>query len=362
MVETIDNIFTLGKLPNIMLIFGQEEYLIEEAFKQVLAKLRMENSINFDFDILDGEETGVNSLVDLCNSLPMISQHRVVAVKNFEKMFTARQSKKEDKYRSLTKYLANPSPTTFLLLASEAEISGGIGNLYKSDRKKAFQKISNLKYPYDIILNKYEWIELPKVYDSKYPNWVEGRLSRHGKSIDSEALALLIANSRQTLRDLSNEIEKLLAFVQDKEKIEIDDISFLVGNTRQYNVFELQKAVGQRLLAKSLSIMENMMDTDRQEMLVITMLTRYFILLAKLHEESKKGMNRYELAAKVGVSPFFLSEYLDALSHYQPDAINKALLALCQADLDIKTTTTPSKLILQRTLINIVDKEFKINS
>ena len=146
-----------------------------------------------------------------------------------------------------------------------------------------------------------------------------------------------------------------MIYIQDKESISIEDVNSVVGASRKYNVFELQKAVGERNMEKTLKILNSMLSSERQEMLIITMLTRYFTVLWKLLDESKKISNNYQLAGKVGVSPFFIPEYISAMRRYKPEELDMAFLALLQADTEIKSTSGKSMYIMQKMIMSIIE-------
>ncbi len=128
----------------------------------------------------------------------------------------------------------------------------------------------------------------------------------------------------------------------------------IAGSNRANSVFELQNSIGRADLKKSLSILYNMLDNQRQEMLIITMLTRYFVAIWKLQEESAKTTNNAILAGKIGVTPFFLKDYTAAAKQFRPHQINNALIALCDADLQLKSTGSDNLLIMQNLITRII--------
>ncbi len=250
--------------------------------------------------------------------------------------------------------MANPSKSTVLVLRASLDNLNGLTNELSRNNAKAEKKIDSAKFPLNAILRNHYWIEYPKVYESAFPAWVSRRFSSLGKAITREAADLLIAQCKPTLRDLANEAEKVVLYHKDKKEIGIDEINHLVGHTREYNIFELQKAVGERNIRKSFTILSFMLATDRQEMLVITMLTRYFTMLWKLLDESKKTSDPRQLAQAVGLTPYFMSDYLSALKNYSPLELDNAFKFLCEADLSLKSSAGDSLFIMQQMLIKIM--------
>ncbi|MBI5323996.1 MAG: DNA polymerase III subunit delta [Ignavibacteriae bacterium] len=359
--DNFEQLLASNDFPPIIFLFGEEEFLLEEAYTKLINRLCPDENSRYDLEILDFEESkssaAVENLIRSCNSLPFISPRRVVVVKRFENAFSGRLSAKSEEYERLSKYLNNPQKTTCLIIRSQDEKLKGFSSAKSGKGKDKLDKlIKDAKFPYNILLDKHTWFEFPKVYESELSSWVNRRFKEIGKKIEPNAVEMLISQSNPNLRDINNEIEKILLYIDEKEEITLDDVTFIVGSSRVYNIFELQKAIGKRKMGESLMIVENMLANERQEMLIMTMLTRYFIALWKLIEESGKTNNNYQLAGKVGINPYFVSEYLHALTFYSPNEIENAFLLLCETDEKLKSTSTDSLYLIQNMLVRIMKK------
>lgn len=347
MINDIEKIKKPEDIPPILLIFGKEEFLVKEAFQYILKISAPDESAHFNLDILNAEDTDISQLVDICKSFPLMADTRTVGIKNFQKLVKGRTSAKSDKLAPLKKYIENPAPTTRLIIATD---DSSLDGLSQKKNKKA------PKFPYNLIVDKYQWIEYPKVYENQLSQWVSMRIQKKGKSINKDAADMLIAQTNPSLREINNEIEKLLIYSREKKLISVEDVNFIVGANRNYNVFELQKAIGQKNLQKSLSILENMLAVQSQEIMIVSMLTRYFILLWKMLEEQIRIKDKYELARKIGISPFFLDEYKQAVRNYKPSELNRAISALANADLKLKSSAVSPIVVMQNLIVNIIGK------
>ncbi len=362
MIKNIDELINKGSYPPILLMFGEEEFLLEEAFSKLIKSLVSSEEAAFNLDILDAEdsEIDIRRIVETSDSYPFMSDSRVIAVKNFDKLFKGKKSKKTEKEAEpFLKYLDSPQPTTVLILIADLEKLRGVSVQLLNPKKKstAEKKLKSAKFPFDIILDKHEWIEFPRVWDNQKAEWVRSRLKAAGKKIDPNALELLLTQSSPELRDLNNEIEKIVIYLGDKQNITYDDVNFVVGSSRQYNVFELQNAIGERSLTKSLKITEKILNSERKEMLIIGVLTKYFTSLWRLLEERGKSSNSYQLANAIGVNPYFIKEYEKALTKYKPYEINNAFRALLNADKEIKTSSGKIMYIMQKMIMDIVQPD-----
>lgn len=356
MINSIETLITTQNFPPVLLMFGEESFLLDEAYNKLIDAAVDKETGAFNFDILEGSDTTPETVVEMSSAFPMMAERRVVVVKHFDKLVTGRGGAKAEQKSPLLSYFTTPSPTTMLILLASVPDLNGITTAQNNPKQKAKaeKKLKSAKFPYKLLLQHAAWMEFPKLYDRDIPSWVATRLKQHKRSITPDACELLIAQVGTSLRDLHNEIEKILIYVRDKAKITRDDVVHLIGSSKTYNIFELQKAVGQRNAARSVEIMQRMLSVDRQELLIITMLTRYFTILWKLCEARLTSRDNFELGRTVGISPFFLPEYLGAAEQYSVRHIENAFRALCDADYAVKTSSGASDIILQKMLLNIM--------
>ena len=359
MLETIDTILKTKNFPPVLLMFGEEDFLLEEAYQKLVQAIEEEGVSGFNQDLVDAEETPAEAVVEMARAYPMMSERRLVVVKNFEKYFSGRASKSAAEKSPFQKIFASPPPSTVLVLRGNIPELNGITALLKNpkQRDKAEKKLKSLKFPYNLILETCEWIEFPKVAERELPSWLAARLKSFGKEISPEGAELLVAQAGNSLRDLSNEVDKLRTYVQHRKKITLDDVNAIVGASRAHNVFELQKAVGNRDLSTALNILHNMLTAERQELLIIAMLTRYFVILWRLGEELHITKNHFQLANAIGVSPFFVPEYIAAMEKFSPEELDNAFFALRDTDAALKSSSQDGEVALQKMLVRIIARK-----
>jgi DNA polymerase-3 subunit delta len=344
------------EFPKVILLFGEERFLLEEDYEAILRRLIPDEQSAYDLDLLDGNDCDLNRIVDSCLSYPFVSEKRVVVVNHFEKL-ADKHSKKEDVHGGFTRYLDKPQDSTILIIKSDISSINGVSKELQStkNKSKAERKLALLKFPYDKIIKQYPCVEYAKIHDSEYERWINNRFKSSGKRIDPSAVELLIAHTNPDLREIYHEIQKLAILVGTRTDITIDDVSASLGTNRIYNVFELQNAIGKRDLEKSLMIMQKMLENERLEVLIVTILTRFFINLWRLDEVIKQNNNQYVIASSIGISPYFVSEYTDSLRRYKLKEIEKAIKLLASTDEKMKSASVSPKYLLETLFIDIMD-------
>lgn len=352
MIASINQILNLTELPPITLLYGQEDFLIEKAYHQITAKFLQNDPNHYNFEEIDAseKEIDINYIIDMVSSVPMLGGNRIITIKNFNEFFKGRLDKKKNAGAPIAKYFNNPNPSTnLILLAKEKSIDGAVKKQQQFDKA-----ISAAKFPYHILLEKHLCVEFPKVWENELPKYVIEKFNELNKNIDLEAVNLLLSRTNPELRQLNNEIEKIDIFYNNKNEISADDINAVIGSSRSFNVFELQRAVGQKKLNDAIYILNQMMSESKQEMLIISMLTRYFIAVWKISELGKENLNKFQLAGKVGVSPAFIYDYQKAAKNYSQKELNRVFVVLADTDEELKSSSIDALSLLQNMLINII--------
>jgi DNA polymerase-3 subunit delta len=339
--DSLETSLRHGKIEPIYLLFGDEEFLIEEALDRITSIAVDESTRSFNFDLLYGSETTINDLVERASAYPLMAERRVVVVKELDRLFALRG--KPDESSPFVRYMRHPLESTTLVMTAAV-----------SDFLTKGKSGESAKAPYKWIVENGAGVHFKKVYDRELPSWTAERIRARGKEITPDAVELFVGYTGASLRILSNEIEKVFTFVEERKRITIEDIRAVVGASKTYNIFELQKAVGAKNLDMSVEITERMLRAGEPEQLILTMLARYFTLLWRLHELRTTTRNQNELARAVGISQFFLNEYMAALTRYPMAHLRNAFEALLQADITMKSSNIDPSTVLQLMLISII--------
>ena len=136
--------------------------------------------------------------------------------------------------------------------------------------------------------------------------------------------------------------------------VSADDITAVVGMSKELTVFELQKAIGGRDLKRASEIMERMLDAGGSVPYIIIMLTGYFSTLYRLHDLRRRNVPQEDLASEARVNPYFLREYLDAVGRVPVHEIERAFEILVEADEQSKTGSADPRQVMQFVLAQLL--------
>lgn len=289
---------------------GDEKYLVYR-LQDLLVKEALEpHELDFNLSIIYGAETEAKTVLSECASYPLMAQRRVVLIREFEKMAG------NDLFVGYTK---NPNPTSIVLISS-----AGNGNTN----------------PYRAIASAAESARFDRLRDHHVPGWIKREIEGRGFSLSPDAAQVLAQLSGSDLRTLSTEIEKLLSFVGERTRIAADDVLVVAGHSRDFNVFELQRAISEKKFEESAQIVERMLQVSSNargmSLMTVSVLSSYFSKLSKLAGCQNRGVSSKELAKTIGVPPFVLKDYTAALKRFSAREREEALNALLAADTELK--------------------------
>ncbi len=348
---TITALQKAKRLPPVLLIFGEERLLVEETLQQLLQEAYRRGVTSQQVEFLNCEELPPEQLLSRMMAYPLLGGRRLLILRRAERLAKLEKRKEGTLLRQL---LERPIPENTLVFVASLPTLDGISRQLNKPRHQATveKKLRKAPFPFPLLLEHHLWIEHPKLYDREIPSWAGERIRQHSKSIDPDALELLIQYAGDSLYAVHNEIEKLVLYVGDRPKITAEDAAALAGFAREHTIFDLQAAIGKADLPRALRILKHLLTVQRQSLIILTMLTRYFTVLLKLAQLRKR--NTQELSKITGINAFFIPEYLAALQQFPLKAIVQALDILYQADARIKRSGENAEGVLTEAIIAII--------
>lgn len=294
----------------IYFLHGEEGYFIDRIAEEIEKAALEEHERDFNLSILYGRDCTPDQVKDTCLRYPMMAERQVVVLREA-------QTWRIDAFDKLDAYFKKPTPTTVLVI------------LYK--HKKADGRKSWLK---DLAKKQVVFVS-DKLKEDKLPEWIQAYVKFHKRKIGPVESKLLADHLGSDLGKLTNEVEKLCIVTEPDGAITTALIERNVGISKDYNIFELQNAIGARDHVKAQTI-AHYLATDKEHKLFLTaaMLSSYFNKLAVVH--ASQGLAQADLAAALKVPPFFVRDYAAAARHYPPARLKEIQHLLRDADLHSK--------------------------
>ncbi|RAJ11865.1 DNA polymerase III delta subunit [Olleya aquimaris] len=311
---------------------GEEAYYIDKISDFIEDTVLTEEERGFNQMVLYGRDVSIEDIVSNAKRFPMMAERQVVIVKEAQDLART--------IDQLADYAKNPQPSTVLVLCYK----------YKSiDKRKAVYKtIKKTGYVY----------ESKKLYDNQVPDWIRRVLSPKGYSITPKAAQMLVEFLGTDLSKISNELEKLQIVLPKDTQITPDHIEENIGISKDYNNFELRKAIGTKNTAQAFKIVHYFADNPKDNPMVVTvsLLFNFFSQLLHLHGMSDK--NPRNVASALRVNPYFVNEYLDAARNYPMRKVSQVIATLREFDVKSKgvnSNAVPQGDLLKELLVKIMN-------
>lgn len=288
---------------------GEEPYFIDEISELLEERVLTDGEKSFNLSFFYGRDTDPQSLMNTCRQYPMGSDYQLVLLKEAQSM---------SKLEGILSYIENPLKSTILVIAYKYG---------KLDRRTQFSKA--------LIKNSLHF-ESRKIYDDKIPAWIQDYVSSKGFRVDLKASQLLTEYLGNDLGKISGELGKLMVGLEPGKSIETDRIESNIGISRDYNVFELGQALSIRDYNRIYKMVFYFSANPKENPLVVIIGFLGSFFSKVLFYQFNKGLDKGTLAGKLGINPYFLSQYENAAKNYPAPSLNYIISSIREADLQSK--------------------------
>lgn len=293
----------------IYFLMGEETYFIDKISDYISDNVLTDAEKGFNQTILYGKDLEPALIMGNARRFPMMANHQVIVV---------REAQNIKKIEDLEPYVQNPLNSTILV----------INYKYKTlDKRKTFTKLLDQK---GILF------EAKKIYDNQLPAWISTYLKAQQYTISPQAAAMIAEYLGADLSKVANELDKLVISLPVGTQITPDHIEKNIGISKEFNVFELQNALGDRDLLRANRIINyfGANPSTNPVTVVISSLFSYFSKLLNYHFLEDKSQNN--VASVLQVHPFFVKNYVAAAKNYNIKKLVEIVSILREYDMKSK--------------------------
>ena len=297
------------KFASLYFLHGEESYYIDQISDAIQTTALQEHEKDFNQTILYGKDADLLSLQSELKSYPMMAERRLVILKEAQDF---------KQLEALESYVQAPTPTTVFVVC------------YKNKTFDARKKILKGFAKNGIIFKS------DKIRDYQLPDWIAKYVRSQGMQINGKATMLLSEFLGADLSRITNEIEKLRIVLGANTSITEQHIEQHIGISKDFNIYELVNAVGQKQVNKAFRIVQYFQYNPKAGELVVIIpaLFKLFSQLMRVHFTPNKS--RESIASSLGVHPFVAGELIATRQHYDPKKIAAIIALLHTYDLKAK--------------------------
>lgn len=314
-----------------MLLWGPEDYLIEQRFKEIVQNLSQEDGSQPEVINLDSSDTQARELDQYLAEVPLFAFRRVVVIRHPAWLEKSKKGGNKE-YEVIIKSLSQrrPSQLHLILITSKLPGAGGITEVIK--------KSGNV-------------LEVPGLNPRQMSSWITGELGKSGLKIDREALNMLVKCGRD-MNYLAREIERL-ALCHRGQTITPNDLTGIESDLADFNIFRLTDALLRRKTGEALKALALLMQKGEPVTLIVHMITREMILLGKVQALAAKGESPSEIAHRLGKQPFRIDKMKGSAIRSQE--VRRVFAQLAEVDYAVKNTAQDHRLLLETMVVEICE-------
>lgn len=311
---------------SVYILAGEEEFLKREALSR-LEKLALDKGDrDLNYNIFYAPQTPPNQILTQAATLPFLSPKRLILVKDFDKFSSSDRE-------AFLNYAENPRPTTCLVLeTSKAKIGEGFHKKLSSNAKVVFFKN-------------------PK--GAELIRWIEGRMQSAGKKITREAAELLSELAGNNLDVLNTEVQKLAAFVSERDRVNRVDVEELAGKSANHTSFQLLDSIRHKDIDKALSIFKTLLRDGKKEHEVLGLLGWHLRRIERGRRLLEAGVPNVNIGRQLNIPPFSLERFMTQVKKFSKDKVARHTRFLLQADVKIKKGRAKPGLALEQVIVDL---------
>ena len=292
---------------------GEEAYYIDIAVKALENDVLTEDEKAFNQTVVYGKDTNYNEILALAKQYPMMGDKQLIIVKEAQDL-----KFNDEETKILEKYVENPVESTILVFAHKHK---------KVDsRKKVFKTLDKAKMLF----------HSEPVKDYNLAKWIDDEAKNLQIKLAPGISQLLADYLGNDLSRIANELNKMKLVLKDGEVLDGKLVETHIGISKEFNVFELQKALGKKDANTAFKIAYYMGKNPKTNPIVMTIgnLYNFFSNVVLYHTVSHQSPPT--IASELGINPYFVKDYAEAARLYPLKFATRIISVLREIDLKSK--------------------------
>jgi DNA polymerase-3 subunit delta len=330
--ENIVNLTKQEKIYPVYLFYGKENYLKEDILKKLRNRLIDPAYRELNYKVFYGEKISINEVINDLETLPLISEHKLVVIKEADKINKNDEIKLIDYFNRLS--LKNIFSTLIIIYKESSP------NKELVTAIKKVGVVSNFS-----ITDK-----------AKLTLWINSKFRQSNKKITQEGLFYLQSIMGSDLGRLFNEIEKIDIYTKDKKVIEKEDVMISIGGSESVNIFKVLDSIGDKDIKNAIEGLVKLNQGNLHHLSIFAMIYRQIKLILQTKLLLAGGFNFKEVEKKLKLPYFVTEKIIKQSKKYTFKEICKSYELLNIADLEFKDSQKEPKIILEELVMNIVNQ------
>lgn len=304
-----------GKVAPVYVLQGEETFYIDLISEYIEENVLSESEKGFNQVVMYGKDAPVASILTNAKRFPMMSEKQVVIVREAQEI---PDLQKEIGSKLMLDYVSNPTPSTVLVLCHKHK------SLDK--RRELGKKIDKLTVS----------ANFKKAYENQLPDFISAYVKEKGFAIDEGGVRVLCEYVGNDLKRLANELDKVMIASAKGETLVAEKVMAQVGISREYNIFELQKALVKKDALQANKIVNYFEGNTKKNPLIPAVAFLYSFYSKLLVASTAPDKSDRGLVSHLKINPYAARDYSSALRNYSTSQLSNCVQFIAQADLKLK--------------------------
>jgi len=313
----------------IIFLYGEDSYRSTQKIKEIKEKFKAEKDPSgLNIVSFEGDEFDLEKFNNAASQSGFLVSKRLIIVKNL----LSHKPKKETA-EAIKELLNNLKNSDNIFVFWEA--------LVPDKRTALFKLLSKEKLSQ----------EFPQLETTKLANWIKKYAQEHNGQIDNQSVNLLISFVGNDLWQLSNELDKLIAYSQGT--ITENEVKEMVKAKLDENIFGLVDAIGSNNKSLALKLLGEQISVGLNEVYILSMIVRQFRIMALLKSLLSQNISEAEIVKQTKLHPFVVKKLLPTSQKFTLNKLQLIYNKLAELDVKFKSTSLPPQTLLDLFIMQI---------
>ncbi|MEW8956476.1 DNA polymerase III subunit delta [Clostridium sp.] len=333
-LEEFEKSLKEGKIYNSYIFYGIDEKQIKDAINLLVEEVIDKNFKDLNYMRMDGLNLDIDSFINVCETLPFISEKKVVEIFRAEDLRVKSSEKPSKAFKDIISYMKDmPS------------YSIGVAYYIFQDKREKNRELDKLKG--NICAVKVDELKGDRLYKK-----IQKIFYKKGKDIGKIELRYFAEKVDNDLNIIEMEVDKLISYTEGREikKADIDAV-FPISNNDD-DIFDLVDAISSGRTQKALMICNDIIFKGAKETAILSMIERQFDLLLKGKAKAQNRETPDEFSKAFGLHPYVAKNLMEQSKRFSEKQLKQCLTICLTAEEHMKFSTGDNKMELEMSIIN----------
>lgn len=307
------------------LLYGEEDYL-KRLYRDSLKKSVLDGSDEMNYSYFEGKDIDLLQVREIADTLPFFSDYRLIVLENSGLLKSA---------SDLVDYLPQ-MPDSTILVFIEKEIDKR-NKLYKFVHKEGLD------------------VEMKTMSGRDIKLWMTSVLRKAGKQIRENTAEYLLGLIDNSMSNVQNELDKLIAYVGEREEITAADVDAICCVQINGQIFQMMDAVASGNKKQTMKLYRDLLELRESPMAILYLLSRHFNVLLQI-KGIGSTVSRGEVAKQVGIPPFAVGRYQAQGKHFSKEKLREMLDQCVETEYLFKRGRLSDQIGVELLLVRFVEQ------